>query len=159
MGKKNLFVIGSIVTFVSKIVLFFVPGSNLPFVLILNTIGAVAGVAVVVSAWAALPDTIDYTVKKEKLHIEGMFYSIFNFFQKLGQSLSAAIVGGVLAYFGYKSGEVVQSASGINGVLWGNTIVAGVIMIIPIILMCLYNLEKDKAHPTNIDATTEMAGE
>jgi len=144
MGKKKIFILGSTVTFASKIVLFFVPGSNVPLILTLNAIGGVGGVAVVVSAWAALPDTVDYTANKEKMHIQGLFYSIFNFFQKLGQSLSSAISGGVLAYFGYKSGEVHQSSSGIDGVLWGNTIVAGIIMVVPIVLMWFYKLEKEK---------------
>lgn len=157
LGKKKLFVLGSIITLVSKIVLFFVPGSNFLLVLALNVIGGVAGIAVVVAAWAALPDVTDYTVKKEKVHIEGMFYSIFNFFQKVGQSLSSAITGGVLAYFGYKSGEAVQSASGIAGVLWGNTIIAGIIMIVPIILMWFYNLEKEQVQPTDINHTARTA--
>jgi sugar (glycoside-pentoside-hexuronide) transporter len=145
IGKKRLFLVAAITMFVAKLCYYFVPSNNYALIIALFVIAQLATSSLIVSSWGVLPDTTDLTVKRDGAHIEGLMYSVFNFFQKVGSSLAAAVTGFILSAYGYQSGVAKQSASGVHGVLVGNSLAGCVIIIIPFILMLFFNVSKKLA--------------
>lgn len=142
VGKKNLFLIGALAMLLAKVAYYFVPNNNYVMIILLFIVIKIATSSLIVSSWSALPDTTDLTAKRDGVHMEGLMYSVFNFFQKVGSSLAAAITGFILAAYGYQSGAAHQTASGVHGVLVGNSLLSGAIILIPLILMLFFNVSK-----------------
>ncbi len=93
--------------------------------------------------WAKIADTVDYGHYKTGVRITGMTYSSVVFFIKLGLALGGAIVGWLLAYYGYIAG-MVQSAEAVNGILISFTIFPAVTFVIVSGVMSYYKLTDNK---------------
>ena len=93
--------------------------------------------------WAKIADTVDYGQFKTGVRITGMTYSSVVFFIKLGLALGGAIVGWLLAYYGYQP-DTAQSPEAVNGILVSFTIFPAVAFIIVSWLMSRYKLNDYK---------------
>ncbi|WP_416307924.1 glycoside-pentoside-hexuronide (GPH):cation symporter [Neptunicella sp. SCSIO 80796] len=66
--------------------------------------------------WAKMADTVDYGQWKTGVRITGMTYSSIVFFIKMGLAIGGAVVGWLLAYYGYQA-DVQQTAEARQGIL------------------------------------------
>ena len=93
--------------------------------------------------WAKIADTVDYGQFKTGVRITGMTYSSVVFFIKLGLALGGAIVGWLLASYGYQP-DTAQSAEAVNGILVSFTIFPAMAFIVVSWLMSRYKLNDYK---------------
>ena len=93
--------------------------------------------------WAKIADTVDYGQFKTGIRITGMTYSSVVFFIKLGLALGGAIVGWLLAYYGYQA-DTPQSPEAVQGILLSFTIFPAVAFIIVSWVMSRYKLNDNK---------------
>jgi len=100
-GKKNVYIIGVTFWIGVEIYLFFVRAEEIVLMFILcGFAGTGVGVAYLIP-WSMLPDVIELDELKTGIRREGVFYSFFVLFQKIGLSLGLAISNYVLALTGY----------------------------------------------------------
>ncbi|MDO6839080.1 glycoside-pentoside-hexuronide (GPH):cation symporter [Paraglaciecola chathamensis] len=93
--------------------------------------------------WAQIADTVDYGQFKTGIRITGMTYSSVVFFIKLGLALGGAIVGWLLAYYGYQA-DTPQGPEAVQGILLSFTIFPAVAFIIVSWVMSRYKLNDNK---------------
>lgn len=115
LGKRNVFIVGSVISVVGY-VLIFIAGSNLPLVLLANIIRGIGGAGIGATMFAMVSDTIEYGEWKTGIRTEGLVNSASSFGQKVGNGLSSAIFGWILAAGGYVGGAAVQTPSAIFAV-------------------------------------------
>lgn len=99
--KKTIYYIGVAVWIVTVFLLFFIQPDQ---VFLIYPAGFFAGIGISVAylvPWSMLPDTIDYGELQTGVRIEGFYYGIFIFLQKLGLAISIAVGNLVLDFAGY----------------------------------------------------------
>ncbi len=116
-GKKELSVIGSIISIIGAAGLFIIVPSNTGLDLVLYIICQLIyslglGIYSTVS-WAMMGDAIDYNEWKTGKREEGTVYSLHSFFRKLAQGVGPAIVLVIMTSLGYVNNAVL-----INGVYY-----------------------------------------
>jgi len=106
-GKKEVCTIGmGIAATANLCMLFLLPcGTGIPVVVvffILNFISCFGSGVLNMAVWGMATDAIDDIQIKSGVREDGSCYSIFMFFRKCGQALSAIAINGSLLGFGYK---------------------------------------------------------
>ena len=106
IGKKEICAVGVAAAAAANLVLFFLRGMD-PDVLMwvflaLCFVSGCGLTTLVMQLWAMVTDTIDDIEVKTGSRDDGTAYSVFNFFRKLGQVLSAVCVNGALMGMHYK---------------------------------------------------------
>lgn len=144
IGMRNFYIVIGILSAIDFLLIYFTPVHLSPLVLVLNIIaGSLTGL-VMFAAWGALPDAISYSVNRNGLHIEGVYYSLYNFIQKLGSSLSGGIAGFVLAAYGYKTGGAPTPQS-LEGILVTSALIPAACAVIFTVLMFFYKTKPSKS--------------
>jgi glycoside/pentoside/hexuronide:cation symporter, GPH family len=100
-GKKELSLIGAILSTVSLIVLFFLHTRNINVWFILYTISYIGIALFTLVCWAMITDVIDDTELKTQQRSDGTVYSIYSFARKLGQAAASGLTGALLSAVGY----------------------------------------------------------
>ena len=106
IGKKEICAVGVAAAAAANLVLFFLRGMD-PDVLMwvflaLCFVSGCGLTTLVMQLWAMVTDAIDDIEVKSGSRDDGTAYSVFNFFRKLGQVLSAVCVNGALMGMHYK---------------------------------------------------------
>ena len=117
LGKKEICAVGDTAAALANLVLFFLRGMD-PSVLMwiflaLSFVSGVGLTTLVMQLWAMVTDSTDDIEVKTGSRDTGTAYSVFNFFRKLGQVLSAICVNGALLgmHYRYEKGAVQTSAN------------------------------------------------
>lgn len=151
-GKKEVSVVGSIVTLVGAGVMMVFPTvENRDIALLVYLVGLVLfgigmGVYTCVS-WAMMSDAIEYNEWKFGTREEGTVYSLHSFFRKLAQGVGPSIVLLIMGALGYQEelGTIGQSFQTSKNMCWlvaGLYLFSAVLQFIGIALV--YNLDKKK---------------
>jgi GPH family glycoside/pentoside/hexuronide:cation symporter len=101
-SKRASFLLGSALSFVTCVALWFAPetqGAWMPLVMLL---GAGNG-GVILSSWAMMPDTVEYGEFRTGTRGEGAVFGFVSFVQKAALGLAAGALGEVLALIGYRA--------------------------------------------------------
>jgi GPH family glycoside/pentoside/hexuronide:cation symporter len=111
IGKKWSFMIGMLELAAAVLAIFFA-GASVPLLVLyiligLCGIGFSTGYAL---PWSILPDAIDSDYAKSGENREGLFYGIWTFSSKVGQALSALLIGWLLSATHYDGKIAVQGA-------------------------------------------------
>ncbi|EAL66359.1 hypothetical protein DDB_G0282159 [Dictyostelium discoideum AX4] len=122
IGKKVTYYIGGVFLLLSFLSLFFLPyGSKY----LLWGVAAFGGIGVAVAfliPMSMLPDVVELDELKTGERREGLFYSLFLFFQKLGLSVGLAVSSFVLGLVGYEAPTQIDSSQGISAEIIDNNI-------------------------------------
>ena len=167
-GKKELSVIGSLISIVGALGLFIITPSNTNLDLIIYVICQLVyslglGIYSTVS-WAMMGDAIDYNEWKTGKREEGTVYSLHSFFRKLAQGVGPAVALLIMGGLGYVNNAILvngeyfrpapgQEATAINvawlsdGVAVNLRILVAVLFLVSAIfqfvgLALVYNLDK-----------------
>ena len=151
-GKKEISVVGSIVTLVgASIMMIFPTVENRDTALLVYLVGLVffgigMGVYTCVS-WAMMSDAIEYNEWKFGNREEGTVYSLHSFFRKLAQGIGPSVVLLIMGALGYVSelGTIGQSFQTAKNMCW---LVAGLYLFSAVLqfigIAVIYNLDKKK---------------
>ena len=112
-GKKELSVVGSILSIIGALGLFIITPQNTGLDLIIYVICQLVyslglGIYSTVS-WAMMGDAIDYNEWKTGKREEGIVYSLHSFFRKLAQGLGPALALVIMSWLGYVNNDTNAS--------------------------------------------------
>lgn len=150
IGKKEVCAVGVAAAAVANLILFFLRGmdpSMLMWVfLVLCFISGCGLTTVVMQLWAMATDAIDDIEVKTGSRDDGTAYSVFNFFRKLGQVLSAICVNGALLGMNYRYEKgAVQTLANLKTMYDLATIIPAVMFaLMALILFVYYPLSRGK---------------
>ena len=113
--------------------------------------------------WAMMADTVDYGEWKTGRRITGLVFSGALFTLKLGMAVGGFILGLILAYSGYKSGEAVtsQTPEAIRGVVLIFTIIPAIGQLLLIGIVKFYKLSNERCAEirAELDRRSQAAGD
>lgn len=161
IGKKEVTAVGVALAAAANLVLFFLrgmdPGPLMWIFLALNFVSGCGLTTLVMQLWAMVTDSIDDIEVKTGSRDDGTAYSVFNFFRKLGQVLSAVCVNGALMGMNYKVEKgAVQTEENLHTMYDLATLIPALLFgIMALILFVWYPLSRRKV--TELQALKETA--
>lgn len=110
--------------------------------------------------WTLMADSDDYGEHKHGRRMTGLIFSGALFALKLGMALGGAVLGWLLAYFGYQGDAATQTPGAITGIVATFTVVPalGHLLVIWVMSRCKLTEERSQAIRQELDARGE-AGE
>ena len=94
--------------------------------------------------WTMMADTVDYGEYKTERRITGLVFSGSLFSLKMGVALGGAILGWVLAHYGYQEKATEQTPATIRGIALLFTVVPAAIHLLLVGLVNLYKLDQNR---------------
>ena len=156
IGKKEICAVGVAAAAAANLVLFFLRGMD-PDVLMwvflaLCFVSGCGLTTLVMQLWAMVTDAIDDIEVKTGSRDDGTAYSVFNFFRKLGQVLSAVCVNGALLGMHYKVEKgAVQTLENLRRMYDLATLIPAVLFgLMALLLFLSYPLTRHKVQELQI---------
>lgn len=149
-GKKEVCSVGVALAAAANLILFFLRGMNPEILMwIFLSMCFISGcglTTVVMQLWSMATDTIDEIEVTKGKRDDGTAYSVFNFFRKLGQVISAICVNGALIGMNYKYEKgAVQTLENLKKMYDLATLIPAVMFaLMALILFVFYPLSKEK---------------
>jgi GPH family glycoside/pentoside/hexuronide:cation symporter len=137
--KKNTYTFFLLGSAIFSAAIFFVPQDAIILLFLLNLFLSFFFGPVSVLQWALYTDTADYSEWVNKRRATGLIMAASLFSLKLGLTLGGAIVGWLLAYYGFVANQV-QNAEAITGIKLLMTIYPAIAGVIGALLMVKYPL-------------------
>lgn len=94
--------------------------------------------------WGMMADTVEYGELKTERRITGLVFSGALFSLKLGMALGGALLGWLLAYFGYQSGATSQTPETISGIVLLFTVIPAIGHLLLVGIVTRYKLSKQR---------------
>jgi sugar (glycoside-pentoside-hexuronide) transporter len=138
-GKKNIFVLGSIIVALMGIIRYFLTPEQTVMILIISALFAIAQMFCSVTQWGMLPDTVEYGHWKTGIRSEGIPFSLFSFTQKAAMALAGSMAALVMASTGYIANtELVGSAA--EGIRWLFNLVPAIYSLLCLVALYFYKI-------------------
>jgi GPH family glycoside/pentoside/hexuronide:cation symporter len=139
IGKKNTFLFAMVNAAILSIIFFFLDRTNISLILVFQFLISINAGIIFPLVWAMYADTADYSEWKNGRRATGLVFSAASMSQKFGASIGIAMVGWVLAIYGYQA-NVEQTEATQNGIRMmlsiypaiGALLAAGFIFIYPL---------------------------
>ena len=150
IGKKEVCAVGVSLAAAANLALFFMRGmdpSKLMWLfLALNFISGCGLTTLVMQLWAMVTDSTDDIEVKTGSRDTGTAYSVFNFFRKLGQVLSAVCVNGALLGMDYRYEKgAVQTAENLKTMYDLATLIPAILFaVMAVLLFIAYPLSRER---------------
>ena len=137
--KKLTYVGCLLISTIANGFVFFLGPQDVVLIFLLNIIVSFVWGPVSVLQWAMYTDAADYSEWKNGRRATGLLMAASLFALKLGLTLGGALVGYILAYYGFVANQV-QSGETINGIIMLMSLYPAVFGIVGVILMMFYPL-------------------
>ncbi|GBD93892.1 inner membrane symporter YicJ [bacterium BMS3Abin05] len=115
LGKRGTLKASLLLAIVSSALLFFASPSNIVTIFVLGTLMEFSTGPVITLFFAMLADAADYSEWKNNRRATGLVFSAGTLSIKFGSGVAGALIGGILALFGYVA-NVTQSAHALLGI-------------------------------------------
>lgn len=145
VGKQKIAITGVTISFIGYAMVLINPTSYA----VLYTAAVVKGVgnaALSGVMYGMLADTVEYNDWKSGIRAEGLVFSANSIGQKIGSGIGSAVLGWVLAAFGFVSSSAVQPASAISGIRVIFLYVPLVVFAIMFVILLFYKLDNEYGH-------------
>lgn len=142
VGKQKIAVAGVLISFIGYAMVLLNPTSYA----ILYSAAVVKGVgnaALSGVMYGMLADTVEYNDWKSGIRAEGLVFSANSIGQKIGSGIGSAVLGWVLAAFGFVSSSATQPATAINGIRVIFLYVPLVVFAVMFVILLFYKLDKE----------------
>ncbi|WP_161979626.1 MFS transporter [Streptococcus sp. S784/96/1] len=139
-GKKKIALYGFLASLIGYGMVVFAPTSY-PILYISAFIKGVGNAAQAGVAYGMLADTVEYNDYKFGMRIEGLVFSASSFGSKVGSGIGSALLGWILAAFGYVSSSATQPALAITGIKVIFLYVPIVFFALMVLIMYFYDLD------------------
>ncbi|WP_411344403.1 MFS transporter [Paenibacillus sp. WLX1005] len=158
IGKRNTALIGLGLSLGGTLIVFIDP-TNVGLVIFATVVKGLGGAPVGATMFAFLADTIDYGEWVSGVRAEGVLFSAGSLGQKIGMGVGTALLGWFLSIGGYVGGAATQSAGALHMIQMIFIVMPAIIVVLEIIVMLLYKL--DREYPTIMEqlAKGKMRGE
>ena len=150
LGKKEICAVGTLAAALANLALFFLrgmdPGVLMWVFLVLCFVSGCGLTTLVMQLWAMVTDAIDDLEVSTGSRDDGTAYSVFNFFRKLGQVLSAVCVNGALLRMNYRYEKgAVQTLANLKSMYDLATLIPAVLFgLMSLILFVWYPLNRQR---------------
>ena len=145
IGKQKIAISGVAISFIGYAMVLLNPTSY-AVLYIAAIIKGVGNAALSGVMYGMLADTVEYNDWKSGIRAEGLVFSANSIGQKIGSGIGSAVLGWVLAAFGFVSSSAAQPASAISGIRVSFLYVPLVVFAIMFIILLFYNLDKEYGH-------------
>jgi glycoside/pentoside/hexuronide:cation symporter, GPH family len=108
-GKKRAYIILMTAASILTVLFFFIPREKIALIFVTHILISTLFAPTSPLLWAFYADTADYSEWKTGRRATGLVFSAASFSQKLGWALGGALLGWLLAHYGFRA-HVVQSA-------------------------------------------------
>ena len=115
-GKKNLFIYVMLFSGITNALLYFASAQDVTLIFILGTLSEFGAGIMPVLFFSMLGDSADYSELKNGRRATGLVYSAGTFAMKFGGGVAGAIIGFVLAGYGYDGMDETSIAAAIPGI-------------------------------------------
>lgn len=141
-GKRNCLLMACVMLCIAMAIRFAFPHSVNAFYLTSLFYGFGQGFTWT-TLFAMIPDTVEYGEYRDGERHEGYIYAGASFGTKVGAGLGPVLMGFVLDFGGYVPNAVEQTAAASNAILWASTLLPIGILVLGIIAMLGYKLDKE----------------
>lgn len=145
IGKQRIAISGVAISFIGYAMVILNPTSYA----ILYASAIVKGVgnaALSGVMYGMLADTVEYNDWKSGIRAEGLVFSANSIGQKIGSGIGSAVLGWVLAAFGFVSSSATQPSTAISGIRVIFLYVPLVVFAIMFVILLFYKLDKEYGH-------------
>lgn len=141
-GKQKIAVGGVVCSFVGYAMVLLNPTSY-TVLYISAMVKGIGNAALSGVMYGMLADTVEYNDWHSGIRAEGLVFSANSIGQKVGSGIGSAVLGWILAAFGFVSSSAVQPASAINGIRVIFLYVPLVVFAIMFVILMFYKLDKE----------------
>lgn len=143
IGKKMSYAAGMLILAVSIMGFFFIGHYDMAYAFVLMVFAGIGLSTHYVMPYALVPDVIEYDYAETGVRKEGVYYGMWTFISKLGQALASAIIGWILAGFGYVANQI-QSDTARLGIRLLIGPIPAVIFVIGIVVILFYPIDEKR---------------
>jgi len=115
IGKRKTFMIAMVNAAILSLIFFFLDRTSITMILVFQFFISINAGIIFPLIWSMYADTADYSEWKNGRRATGLVFSAASFSQKFGASIGIALVGWILALYGYRA-NIEQTASTQNGI-------------------------------------------
>jgi GPH family glycoside/pentoside/hexuronide:cation symporter len=115
IGKKSTFLIAMLNAAVLSFVFFLLDRTNIALILTFQFLISINAGIIFPLVWSMYADTADYSEWKNGRRATGLVFSAASMSQKFGASIGIAMVGWILAFYGYQA-NIEQTEATQNGI-------------------------------------------
>lgn len=152
VGKKNMFYIFLGAAIIGMAMLYVIAKMENPSMTMVYVAQFIKSTGVIVATgymWALVPEVISYGEWKSGKRIAGIVNALTGIFFKAGMTLGGIVAPAVLAYVGYNSKTLQQSAFAEEGILWLVCVLPAALLLLGIFIISKYELTDDKIDQIN----------
>lgn len=142
-SKVKAYMLLHVIIAVFSIALFFISKDQLALIFVVFALVNFFGQMTSPILWAMMADTVDYGEYKTDRRITGLVFSGALFTLKLGMAVGGAILGYLLAYYGYQGEAATQAPETITGILIIFSLVPAIGHLLLLAIIPRYKLNKE----------------
>lgn len=142
VGKQKIAIAGVAISFVGYAMVLLNPTSY-ALLYAAAVVKGVGNAALSGVMYGMLADTVEYNDWKSGIRAEGLVFSANSIGQKIGSGIGSAVLGWVLAAFGFVSSSAAQPASAISGIRVIFLYVPIVVFAVMFVILLFYKLDKE----------------
>lgn len=142
VGKQKIAISGVAISFVGYAMVLLNPTSY-AVLYVAAVVKGVGNAALSGVMYGMLADTVEYNDWKSGIRAEGLVFSANSIGQKIGSGIGSAVLGWVLAAFGFVSSSAVQPASAISGIRVIFLYAPLVVFAVMFVILLFYKLDKE----------------
>jgi GPH family glycoside/pentoside/hexuronide:cation symporter len=141
IGKKNTFMAAMVLAGILSLAFFALDRTNVILIFTLQFLISISAGLIFPLVWSMYADTADYSEWKNRRRATGLVFSAASMSQKFGASIGIAMVGWILAVYGYQA-NVEQSEITQTGIRMMVSIFPGVGALLAAAFMFFYPLKE-----------------
>jgi len=115
IGKRNTFLVAMVNAAILSVIFFFLDRTNIWLILVFQFFISIHAGIIFPLVWSMYADSADYSEWKNGRRATGLVFSAASMSQKFGASIGIALVGWILALYGYQA-NVEQTEATQNGI-------------------------------------------
>ncbi len=142
VGKQKIAISGVAISFIGYAMVLLNPTSY-ALLYVAAVVKGVGNAALSGVMYGMLADTVEYNDWHSGIRAEGLVFSANSIGQKIGSGIGSAVLGWILAAFGFVSSSAAQPASAINGIRVIFLYVPLVVFAVMFVVLLFYKLDKE----------------
>lgn len=140
-SRRKLMIVLTILNALTMGSFYFLDPHNMPVLYVLNTLGCFFAGPTPAIVWSMYADTADYGTWKFGRRTTGLVFSATVFVQKVGLAVGSAMIGWLLAYYGYVA-NAAQTPHSVHGIVLLFSLLPGGFALLSGLAICFYPLDE-----------------